>query len=385
MPRHSFPGVYVEERPSTDRGISPVATAVPIFIGYTQHNSDPNAPKQVDSFSAFTDHFGGDPAQSSGALLAPALWQFFLNDGGAALVLSIGLEGDPVKAQDILAALIWLEGVPEGTLLLCPDAVRLSPADRAEVNHAMLAHCAKTRRRFAILDVIGAPDDKAVGEFRESVGNIDLDWGAAYAPMISTSINGVEVKLPPSGATAGVYARTDGRWGVWKAPAGVEASVTGVTGLAADISDQDQQRLLGNGGKSINPIRKLDLYGNVVWGARTLSGDPDFKYVPTRRLAIFIEQSITRSLNWTVFEPNDEPLWRSVKDAIAGFLTALWREGALMGTTSDQAFNVRVGLGETMTQEDIDAGRMIIQVAVAPVRPAEFIIIQIEQMMPDQL
>ena len=182
--------------------------------------------------------------------------------------------------------------------------------------------------------------------------------------------------VPPSGAIAGIYSSVDAQRGVWKAPANV--SVNGVVGVTETITDGDQQSLnVDDSGKSINAIRAFPGKGILVWGARTLDGNNnEWKYVPVRRLFIMAEESIRRSTAFVVFEPNDANTWIKVKAMIENFLGGLWRDGALAGSSPEQAFFVNVGLGSTMTAQDVLEGRMIVTVGMAAVRPAEFVIIR---------
>ncbi|MEO9871530.1 phage tail sheath family protein [Ekhidna sp.] len=185
------------------------------------------------------------------------------------------------------------------------------------------------------------------------------------------------VVIPPSGAIAGIYAAVDGDRGVWKAPANV--SLNGVIKPTLKIDDKDQESLNVdvNGGKSINAIRSFVGKGTLVWGARTLAGnDNEWRYVPVRRFFNMVEESVKKSTHWAVFEPNDANTWIKVKSMIENFLTGLWRDGALAGSSPDQAYFVNVGLGTTMTAQDILEGRMIIEIGMAAVRPAEFIVLR---------
>ncbi len=191
-------------------------------------------------------------------------------------------------------------------------------------------------------------------------------------------------RVPPSGAIAGVYASVDRDRGVWKAPANV--SLSAVVGLSEHIDFEDQKGLNVDvtAGKSINAIRKFTGKGFLVWGARTLAGnDNEWRYVSVRRFYNMVEESIEKSSGWVVFEPNAPATWVRVKAMIENYLTGLWRDGALMGSKPDQAFFVNVGLGTTMTAVDILEGRMIIEVGMAVVRPAEFIILRFMHKMPE--
>jgi Bacteriophage tail sheath protein len=179
---------------------------------------------------------------------------------------------------------------------------------------------------------------------------------------------------------AGVFARTDGERGVWKAPAGIDASLRGVQGLSYALTDLENGTLNPHG---INCLRSFPVYGRVVWGARTLEGDDarasEWKYVPVRRVALFIEESLFRGTKWVVFEPNDEPLWSQIRLNIGAFMQNLFRQGAFQGKTARDAYFVKCDR-ETTTQNDINLGIVNIVVGFAPLKPAEFVVIKIQQM-----
>lgn len=182
--------------------------------------------------------------------------------------------------------------------------------------------------------------------------------------------------LPPSGAIAGIICSTDRTKGVWQAPANV--SLAGVRSLSEDLTDDDQANMnITSNGKSINAIRKFTGKGLLVWGARTLDGNSnEWKYIPVRRLFNYIEESVQKSTSWAVFQPNDANTWVKIQCQIENFLTSLWRDGALAGSTPDKAFYVKVGLNETMTSDDILNGNLIVEIGLAAVRPAEFIVLK---------
>ncbi|QMU64738.1 MAG: hypothetical protein GKR88_10865 [Flavobacteriaceae bacterium] len=197
-----------------------------------------------------------------------------------------------------------------------------------------------------------------------------------YNSMV-TELSAQKVTLPPSSAMAGVYVTTDNNRGVWKAPANV--SVVSVTGPTEDINAQEQENLNidSTAGKSINAIRSFTGKGTLVWGARTLAGnDNEWRYISVRRLFSTIEESCRKSTGFAVFEPNNAVTWLKVKAMIDGYLYGLWQQGALAGTSSEEAFFVNVGMGKTMTSQDILEGRMIVEIGIAAVRPAEFIILR---------
>jgi len=181
--------------------------------------------------------------------------------------------------------------------------------------------------------------------------------------------------VPPSGAVAGIFARTDARRGVWKAPAGVEADVRATTGPVVSLNDAECQ---GLNGLNVNALRVMPGGGLVVWGARTLSSDPEWRYVPVRRLFLFLQRSISEGTRWAVFEPNDEPLWAKLRLSVGNLMMDLWRDGAFQGAKPEEAFFVKCD-NETNTVADINAGRCNILVGFAPLKPAEFIIIRIEK------
>ncbi|MBN4077257.1 phage tail sheath family protein, partial [Mariprofundus ferrooxydans] len=186
------------------------------------------------------------------------------------------------------------------------------------------------------------------------------------------------VRVPPCGYAAGIWGKTDGRRGVWKAPAGLESGLLGVAGLEYIIEDGEQDQLNPLG---VNCLRKVAGSGPVIWGSRTLATktDPEWRYVPVRRTAIMIEQSIYDGIQWAVFEPNKHTLWSSLRANIGSFMNGLFRAGAFQGEKTSDAYFVRCGLGDTMTQGDIDRGQVIVIVGFAPVKPAEFVIVRIQQ------
>ena len=227
--------------------------------------------------------------------------------------------------------------------------------------------------RFAVLD---APlDCTAVDELNRHRSAYDTTYAALYAPWVQVydPLLKRPTFLPPSGSMCGIYARTDIQRGVFKAPA--NEVVQGCTGLSVSYNAAEQGKLNPNG---VNLIRAIPGQGIRVWGARTCSSDGNWKYVNVRRLFIFLEESIRANTGWVVFEPNDEGLWSRVRGTISLFLETQRRIGALAGSTPEQAYYVDVG-HNTMTQDDILNGRLICEIGVAPVRPAEFVIFRITQ------
>ena len=210
------------------------------------------------------------------------------------------------------------------------------------------------------------------------------DGQTALYNLVKAELGKQRVVLPPSAAMAGIYARVDRQRGVWKAPANV--SVSAVIGPVSKTTQEAQAALNVDptAGKSINAIRAFTGKGTLVWGARTLAGnDNEWRYVPVRRLFILIEESIQKSTGFAVFEPNDATTWLKVRGMIESYLYGLWERGALAGSTPESAYFVNVGLGKTMTSQDILEGRMIVEVGVAAVRSAEFIIVRFSHKMQE--
>ena len=241
------------------------------------------------------------------------------------------------------------------------------------VQLSLTAHCELTASRFAVLDI--PRDAKKVEDLINHRNIFDTTYGALYHPwlMVFDPLDKKNIAVPPSGSILGIYARSDNTRGVHKAPA--NEVVRACVGLDVQFNKGEQDIL---NPKGVNLIRAFPGQGIRVWGARTASSDGSWKYINVRRLFIFIEESIKTNTNWAVFEPNDEVLWVRVKRTIEVFLTNLWRQGSLAGSTPEEAFFVNIGRN-TMSQDDIDNGRLICVIGVAPVKPAEFVIFRITQ------
>jgi len=250
-------------------------------------------------------------------------------------------------------------------------ALVYAPAAAVETAKAIISHCERLRYRFAVIDCDQGASDWSALEPRTSIQ--DTPYAGFYYPWIvmADPQTGARRTVPPGGHVLGVYARTDSERGVFKAPA--NETLRGALELEFDIGDAAQGVL---NPRSVNVIRQFPGRGILVWGARTMTSDPLWKYVNVRRLFLFLERSIDEGTQWVVFEPNDKPLWAQVTDAIRLFLRGQWRLGALLGNTEDKAYFVRCD-ETTMTQDDIDNGRLICEVGVAPVRPAEFVVFRI--------
>ncbi len=241
----------------------------------------------------------------------------------------------------------------------------------------LVEHCENLASRFAVLDI--PQDAKKIDDINAHRDMFDTNYAALYHPWLTVfdPLDKRNIAIPPSGSVIGIYARSDNERGVHKAPA--NEVVRACVGLDCNFNKGEQDIL---NPKGVNLIRAFPGMGIRVWGARTATSDGSWKYINVRRLFIFIEESIKANTNWAVFEPNDETLWVRVKRTIEVFLTGLWRNGSLAGTSTDEAFFVNVDR-TTMSQDDIDNGRLICVIGVAPVKPAEFVIFRITQKTGD--
>lgn len=243
-------------------------------------------------------------------------------------------------------------------------------------------YCQQRGDCFFIGDMSSTDDTKEEAQTFINTLTVKSSYAALYFPWLkATDPSGAStepIAMPPSGYVAGMYARIDARRGVWKAPAGSEANLGGAVGLLKEVSDAEQDTLNPIG---VNAIRSFPASGIVIWGARTLAtkSDPEYRYVPVRRTAIFLEQSIYNGIQWAVFEPNDESLWASLRLNIGAFMMLQFRAGAFQGKSANEAFFVKCD-SKTTTQADIDAGVVNILVGFAPLKPAEFVVLRLSQM-----
>ena len=370
---------------------------------------------------------------------------FFLNGGGDCYIVSAGLyqlsNGAPAE-QDFLGGINAISKEDEPTLLLFPDSVLLGAPALGNVQKAALAQSAALADRFAILD-LRKDDTFPTGlgrSFKAMVGTQNLSYGAAYIPWLRVSLhrkvvvadlvgkvfkNGVSfsleklipagfpalsvllrddgtgnvqlppaiisvidavsnciTELPPSGAIAGVYARVDYSRGVWKSPANESLLYVTEPTQAFSQAQLESLNIDPQTGKSINVIRFFTGKGTVVYGARTLAGnDNEWRYICVRRVCIMVEESCKKALARFTFEPNDVNTWAGIQQMTGNFLDIMWRQGALQGAKPEQDFYVVVGLGRTMTAADLQQKRLIVEIGLAVVKPAEFIILRIVQQM----
>ncbi|HEV7872068.1 MAG TPA: phage tail sheath subtilisin-like domain-containing protein [Modestobacter sp.] len=394
MPQYFAPGVYVEEVTSGIKPISGVGTSTAGFIGAVADDvTMPLRPGQVDahyavaaehearlttSWEAFTQAFGD--LQFGNLVLAHAVYGFFNNGGSRCWVTRVAAPApsgdhpdapdiDAVAASSVTAALNTFKSIDEIAIVAVPGAT----SDATQ--NAVLDHCENQhlQDRFAVLD--GRHTTEATraavqgGTRNSSYGAIYHPWLRVYDPVSNGSLT-----VPPSGHVAGVFARVDTERGVHKAPA--NEVIRGALDVATLVSREDQA---GLNPEDINVIRRFG--ANVtIFGARTLGGkeDPEWRYVSVRRLFLFLRDSINAGVQWTVFEPNDAALWGKLRRNVGAFLTNVWRSGALVGATPVQAFYVRCD--ETLNPPEVQAlGQVVVEIGVAVVRPAEFVIFRISQ------
>ncbi len=293
-------------------------------------------------------------------------------------------EGD-VTQRDGLGG---LEAVDEVTMVLAPDAMAAYKAGIIDMDGlkaiqlAMIAHCERMGDRVAIIDAPPDLNAQEVQDWRMNVAGYDSKYAAMYYPWINVAdptpnAPATTISVPPSGHIAGVWARNDSERGVHKAPA--NEVIRGVISLPINLTNSEQSVLNPNG---VNCLRVFAGRGIRIWGARTLSSDASWRYLNVRRLFNYVEKSIERGTQWAVFEPNDQMLWSKMRRDINAFLKNVWREGALFGATPEQAFFVKCD-EENNPQETRDLGQLIIDIGIAPVKPAEFVIFRIGQYAPE--
>ena len=272
------------------------------------------------------------------------------------------------------------------TMVIVPDLITAATKDDGSIDlnlwkavqTALISHCEQNGNRMAVLDAPPGMNPQQIKEWRSDVAMYDSAYASLYYPWIKVEnpigVNGdAEVFVPPSGHIAGVWARTDESRGVWKAPA--NDTIRGVLDVERSVT-QNEQSLLNPIG--INCIRPFGTRGIRIWGARTMSSDSDWRYINVRRLFNMVETTISEGTQWAVFEPNDMALWEGVKRTLTGFLRGLWSAGALAGATPDQAFYVKCD-AETNPPQSVDEGKLVVEVGISPVKPAEFVVFRISQ------
>jgi phage tail sheath protein FI len=370
---YKTPGVYREEIFLKPEARLP--TGVPGFVGFAdegaQGGPDFNQPVALHRKEEFAARFGARPE----SYLAEVVTGFFDNGGVRCYVARANPGGDRAAAlRNAIAALAPLDDLD---LVAAPDAMSLRLADNnpdasaiEQVQRQMLAHCAEQGDRLAILDALPSRAAEGVLAQRDglTVGQAEPVNGALYYPWLR--IVGDRL-APPCGHVAGVFARADGRVGVFKAPANEE--VFGVIDLETAIDNSIQDQLNPEG---VNCLRAFPGRGIRVWGARTLSRDPNWRYISVRRLFLTLRRWIDLNMAWAAFEPNETRLWVRIQRELTTYLTKLLRDGALKGATPEQAFFVKCDK-ETNPPELREVGQVVTEIGLAPLAPAEFIVVRI--------
>jgi Bacteriophage tail sheath protein len=324
----------------------------------------------------------GGVENTGAAVLRPAAGSYTLGRssvGGAVLAVTPGTDGNTLQDSDYIGGFSALGPVTDVNIVAVPGI-----GTKAVVEFGA-SFCGLRRDSFFVGDMSATDDTKEEAQAFVNGLAVKNSYAAVYFPWVRTvdpsGASPTPIALPPSGFVTGIYARTDGRRGVWKAPAGTETTLGGATGLTKQLTDPEQDTLNPIG---VNCVRFFQSSGIVLWGARTLAtrSDPEYRYIPVRRLAIFIEQSLYNGIQWAVFEPNDEDLWASLRLNIGAFMLNLFRAGAFQGQTPSQAFFVKCD-SQTNPQSQVDAGIVTVAVGFAPLRPAEFVVLTISQKTGD--
>ncbi|KWX03337.1 tail protein [Carbonactinospora thermoautotrophica] len=383
--------------PATD-GAAPTALAQLALLLERKLRALPDAPGQR-AFSAARVRVSGKQLQVIAGSGDPGhVLTFSPKDGGAPNLgsavnppvhaLSGGADGEPPGFADLIGNEVdktgvnALRDVADVNLLCLPEVAGYADLDQMVTVLAQAERLCADKRMFLLVD---APASwRGIDDARAQLTKFDPlgDHAALYFPHLRMvdPLTGRLRAFPPSGAVAGVMARTDAERGVWKAPAGTEARLAGVTALTVPMTDPENGLL---NPVAVNCLRIFPVIGPVVWGARTLEGADraasQWKYVPVRRLALMIEESLYRGTKWVVFEPNDEKLWGQVRLNVGSFMHSLFRQGAFQGTSPREAYFVKCDK-DTTTQQDINSGVVNIVVGFAPLKPAEFVIVKIQQM-----
>ncbi len=398
MPNYFSPGIYVEEVAGGARPIGAVGTSTAAFVGVAPDPSvRVNEPVAINNWDEFVRIFAPG-ATPQGTPLSRAVFGFLDNGGTRCYVVNVGEGGQIGSSGKRRGGVGVLETVDEVAIVAAPGYTSVAAYE------ALLSHCELMRDRVAILDPPEVVDDISaltrvgLGSDRpkpaaaggdkpakpedagppaeQSLRPRQSDYGAIYFPWIwvNDPLTGESVATPPSGHMAGVWARTDGTRGVHKAPA--NEPIRGATDLTYRVTRGEQDILNPRG---VNCIRAFSAEGIRVWGARTLAAEAsEWRYISVRRLFNMLEESTADGTRWMVFEPNDPTLWRSIRRDIGAFLTRVWRDGALLGRTPQEAFFVKCD-EETNPADVRDAGMVIAHIGVAVVKPAEFVVFKLSQ------
>jgi phage tail sheath protein FI len=350
-----------------------IETAVAGFVGQSEQGPL-DQPTLVTSYDAFLSVFGGGTAGLTNPFLAPSVQAFFDNGGSRLFIVrtagadDASLIGSPAIGGTPAAGLRALAGIDEIGIVAIPGATSQA------VHGAMIAECEALRDRICLLDPGSRDDVGAVLVERAGLWAPE-GFAALYFPWVLAAPSGPSVELPPSGFVAGVYARNDSTRGVWRSPAGTEAVLFGATGLSHDVSTAEQELLNPEG---VNALRDLPSSPPLVFGARTLSSDPEWRFLAVRRLASFIAESVEEGTAYARFQANESGLWAQLEADVEDFLESLFVQGALQGSSPEEAYFVRCD-ATTVTALDLAEGRTVIEIGIAPTRPAEFVVLRVVQ------
>ena len=371
--QYKSPGVYIEEKSSFQLSIPLLPTAVPAFIGHCGGGYSDLVPKveKIASLPDFVALFGASCA------LYDHLQLYFDHGGTDCYIVPV-----QENLNGLLDGMKILSGIEEPTLLVVPGATFLVHDEYVSVVRSMLQHCADMKNRFALVDVFAATqyDTQVIGQHRQDVGEVNLRYGASYFPFIKVNSEGSSKVMPASGAIAGIICRNDTDKGIWKSPANIAFNDDIEPVVLLNERQNELLNVDAATGKSINVIRAFAGRGTLTWGARTLAGnDNEWRYIAVQRFCSWVGACATKGLAPLVFENNDQATWIKARTITENFLVTLWKQGAFPGVKQEEAFYVRVGLGQTMTADDINNGQMIIEAGLALLRPAEFILLRFTQ------
>ncbi|MEO6803331.1 MAG: phage tail sheath C-terminal domain-containing protein [Granulicella sp.] len=394
--KYKVPGVYVEEVGTPATTIVSVDPSIAAFVGSSLKGPVDAVSELLTSYADFVAVYGdvsditfcGPTAQMAINYLALAARAFFDNGGRSLYISRVsapdGTNSAPPTGDDYVRALQKLEEVSRVAVVAAPGGAigGVCNVDSvAPIHAALIAHVSQAKAyRFAVLD---PPPGCSISDIQAVRATVDSANAALYFPWVTIADpreNAAEkstLNVPPSGFICGIYSRVDHDEGVFKSIGSQQ--VIDALGFEHVVTLPENDLLNAQG---INCLRTFTGRGNLVWGARTVSSDPEWKYVNVRRYLLYLEHSVDQGMQWVVFEPNNERTWASVLAAVSAFLYAQWRSGALMGVKAEEAFFVRCDR-TTMSQSDIDKGQLVCLIGFAPLKAAEFVVIQISQLTAD--
>ncbi len=375
-PQVTYPGVYIEEIPSGIKKIRAVQTSIAGVVG-SFVKGPINIAKQVKSWKECTQIFGGLNKKN---LATYSVKQFFDNGGTTLWIARTEPQMSPA-APSLIQGIRALAKIQLLNMIFIPETHQLETR-AASIVYREAISLAEPQQAMYILDPPyqggNSMTPAKMTSWIARQKTLHHSQVIIYTPSVQVRYPRTAkhtTRIPASGTIAGLWTRIDNTRGVWKAPAGTEATLRNVQSLERQMNTQEMESLTN---KNINGLRLLPSKHIVTWGARTLSADPKWKYIPVRRLALFLESSIQRGTQWVVFEPNDEPLWATIRQSVKNFLNGLFRKGAFQGSKPQEAYFVRCGQN-TMSANDRGIGKVNIIIGFAPLKPAEFVILTIQQ------